>query len=230
MMTLEKAVKILNKSLRKKKPETFSSTWIFVNTHTVYMYIRKNVRTENNDIDWDLVTSFLDKKFQRRWVHFRKRKRKSYENSAEVEIILNKYQNKLYTFIAPLHKEDRDTRHKIIVAFVRIAQKGNVLAYQELVKWLGYVIDEWIEKYYPLYRWKGYKDGIEEKINCCIRGYRYTGSFTNYLFRTLELSARGLQYFRVCSLDTPLFDGETTIIDYVFQDIETKECHLFEKM
>ena len=59
-MSLEKAVQIINRLLRKKKPETFSSTWIFIHARLVYTYIRRNVRTENDDIDWDLVTSFLE--------------------------------------------------------------------------------------------------------------------------------------------------------------------------
>lgn len=230
-MNLKQASKLLNTKLKKKNPETFSSTWIYKNAPRTYVYAYKNLRTENDAIDWDSLTALLDKKFQKRWIRYRRRKTKSYENSEELNRVISKYQSKLYTFITLHEKGDKEIRHKIIVALVRIAQKGNVLARNELTSLLMFTVETWIERYGDrLYKWKSYRDQLEEKIHLCIRGYRYTGSFTNYLFRTLELSGRGLRYFRTCSLDTPLFDGETTIIDYVVQDTETQEFHLFERV
>lgn len=229
-MDLKKVAKILNTKLRKRNPETFSSTWICQNTPKIYRFVCKNLRTEINTIDWDSLTALLDKKFQKRWVRFRKRKAKSYENAEELNKVILKYQSKLYTFITLYEKDDKKVRHKIIVALVRLAQKGNVLARNELTTLLMFTVETWVERYDALYKWKSHRDQLEEKIHCCIRGYRYTGSFTNYLFRTLELSGRGLRCFRTCSLDKPMFDGEVTLIDYVVQDSETREFRLFEKV
>ncbi len=229
-MDLKKAGKVLNRILKKKNPETFSSTWIYQNTPEIYRFVTKNLRTEINTIDWDSLTVHIDKKFQKRWMRYKRKTMKQYENQAELDQILSKYRSKLYTFITLYEKDDKEIRHKIIVALVRIAQKGNIFARNELTNLLMFTVETWIERYDGLYKWKSHKDQLEEKIHCCIRGYRYTGSFTNYLFRTLELSGRGLRYFRTCSLDKPLFDGETTIIDYVVQDSQTNEFYLFEKV
>ena len=40
---------------------------------------------------------------------------------------------------------------------------------------------------------KGYDDMIQERIEGCIRRYRYSGSFIGYLFKTLEYAGRGLR-------------------------------------
>ena len=229
-MNPEKAIKILNKILRKKKPKTFSSSWIFKNALPVYTFIRKNVRTENNDINWDLITSLLDKKFQKRWVRFRRRKVKLYENQEEVNRILNKHREKLYTFFTLYFEDDREMRNKIIVALVRIAQKGNSLAYEKLFEFLGFTIDIWIEKYYLLRRWKNYRNDLSVQIERCVRRYRYTGSFMGYLFMTLVYSGRGLQPIYHSSLDKPMFDGETSLVDFITEDQETGIYTAFEKI
>lgn len=145
----------------------------------------------------------------------------------EVEVILTKYKDKLYTFVASIETNDRDIRNKIVIALVRTAQKGNILAQEELIKWLRYVIDDWVEKYYPLFKWKGYGDEIDDKIKSCIRGYKYSGSFMGYLFRTLQYSARGMRPLQAWSLDDPVGEDGATKIDFVTQDIETGEVKLF---
>ncbi|MBX7126238.1 MAG: hypothetical protein K1X47_11135, partial [Cyclobacteriaceae bacterium] len=42
-------------------PKTFSSTWIHIHSPAVYTYIRINLRTENDHIDWDRFTYALNK-------------------------------------------------------------------------------------------------------------------------------------------------------------------------
>lgn len=79
-------------------------------------------------------------------------------------------------------------------------------------------MNDWIEKYWQIRKWKGYTDEVEEKIVGCIRCYKYTGSFLGYLFRTLEYSARGIVPLCKYSLDDPVFDGKETKINYVIHD------------
>ena len=132
--------------------------------------------------------------------------------------ISERYGNKLYTLIAPANDKDRHIRNRIIVSYVRIAQKGNVLAQKEIITWLTYIVDDWIEKYWQIRKWKGYTDEVEEKIVGCIRCYRYTGTFLGYLFRTLEYSARGIVPLCKYSLDDPVFEGRETKINYIIHD------------
>jgi len=56
-----------------------------------------------------------------------------YEKERELNIILEKYSNKLYTFLWQSTKEDKMVCDWISIRLVRIAQKGNVLAKQKIV-------------------------------------------------------------------------------------------------
>ena len=83
---------------------------------------------------------------------------------------------------------------------MRLAQRGNESAKQELMKLLAFTIDDWIDRYCFLSRWRGYEAEIRTQVERCIRRYRYSGSFLRYLFRTLECAGRGIRPI----LDYPL--------------------------
>ena len=218
LMTFSRAVKTLNTLLKKNNPSTFSSTWIYIHAPSSYLYIWKNIRTENNHIDWDRVTCKLSRKFQKRWVRYRRRQTKQYENQDEINLILSKHQNKLYVFIAPVDEKDRKIRERMLISLVRIAQKGNALAQKEIIKWVTFVIDEWIDRHWQISKWKGYTDDIEKQINQCVRCYKYSGTFLGYLFRTLEYAGRGIVRLQKYSLDDLMYDGSKTRIDFVVQE------------
>lgn len=216
MLDFDTSISILNTALTEKSPEKLSASWIYKNTPNVYRYVWKNVRSDTGNIDWDRVTSCLDKVFQRRWVRYRYKQVKLYEKQEEVDVILTKYKDHLYTFICSTTKEERVMQNKMIVSLVRIGQRGNISAQREIIKWVMYIADDWIDRYPQIYKWRGYKDVVEDKIRSCIRCYRYTGSFLGYLFRTLEYSARGKP--PICSLDDKFLDGKTTRIDYIITE------------
>ncbi len=213
-MNLAKATKILNKLLKEKQPKIFSSSWILSHAPQVYQYVRLNLRTDDDRIDWDKITPGLNRKFQKRWVRYRRKKVRLYENPSEVDLILNKHKAKLYVIIVPVTKADYRLRERILIALVRISQKGNILAQQELAKWLMFIIEDWIERYYYIHRWKGYTDLIQERIQNCIRCYKYTGSFIGYLYKTLEYSGRGICFLQKFSFDDFVLDGSKRRIDY----------------
>lgn len=217
-MTFRCHIKILNRALSEKRPLSFNPSWVVQNTPNTYQYFRKNLRTENNDIDWDRVTMRLDREFQKKWLRYRRKQVKQYENQIEVDRILNKYKDKLYVFIGALDEKDKNLRNKIIVSLVRIAQKGNILAQNAAVYWIRFIVDDWIDKYPHVWRWRAYADSIEDKISGCIRCYRYTGTFLGYLFKTLEYSGKALK--PLYSLDDPFLNGAKTRIDYVIADEE----------
>ena len=217
-MTFRLVIKLLKKTLKEKQPETFSSTWILKENPSIYRYIWKNIRTENNDIDWDKITSKIDRKFQKRWVRYRLKFVKIYQNQIEVDLIISKHKDKLYTLMISTNLKDERSREKIIVALVRISQKGNILAQQELTRWLMFIVEEWIERNWQIRKWKGYTDDVEDKIKGCIRRYKYTGTFLGYLFKTLEYSGRGIQPLLKYSLDDTVFEGNETKINYLIHD------------
>jgi hypothetical protein len=191
-MDFDCAVKTINKVLIDKRPDTFNSSWILKHAPRVYRFIRKNVRAEIGAIDWDRVTRALDRKFQRKWTGSSRNRTKSYRKKAEVSIILQKYNSKLYAFITPTNKDDERMRDIISIALVRVAQKGNVIAQEEIIKLVKFTIDDWIERCPTLSSWEGYESLIPNRVEGCIRRYRYSGTFIGYVFKTLEYSGRGL--------------------------------------
>ena len=144
-MDFDSAVKTINNLLKKKQPHAFNSSWIRECAPHIYRFIQKNIRREIGGIDWDRVTRVLDRKFQRRWITSRRNGTKPYRSKAEVKIILRKYEGELYTFLTPADKDNNSIRDIISIALVRIAQKGNVTAKQEIIKLVRFTIDEWIE-------------------------------------------------------------------------------------
>lgn len=203
-MNLEKAIRNINRSLTKKQPASFSPIWIKYRCKASYLFIIKNIKTEFNDPDWDYIVSQLERCNQKLWLKGKKKQKNSisaYSDGNELKIILKKYNNKLYTFLARQNKDDKYICDWISIKLVRIAQKGNVLAKEKIIILLGYLVDQWIEYDHSLFSWKGYNELITEQIEACIRRFRYAGSFLGYLYRTLEYSGRGLVPLEKFSLD-----------------------------
>jgi len=221
---LQRAAAILNRLLLQDSPETFSSAWIFKRAPGFYSFIRKHIRSEVGGIDWDGITYALEPKYQRLWTPQRKRKPKPYRDREEISLILNKYRDKLYVFLAPADAVDLQIRDKIAVALVRTAQTGNLLAKSKVVELVRYTIDGWLETYFFMSRWRGYNDEIQEHLEGCVRRYRYSGSFFRYVFRTLECAGRGIRHLHAYSLDDPIAnDARKRKIDNVIHDPETNE-------
>lgn len=203
-MNLEKSIRNINRSLTKKQPASFNQIWIKYRCKISYLFIINNIKTEFNDPDWDYIVSKLERCNQKLWLKSKKRKNKNistYSDSDELEIILKKYNNKLYTFLTSQNKDDKYICDWISIRIVRIAQKGNLLAKDKIIVLLRYLIDQWIEYDRSLFSWKGYNELITEHIEACIRRFRYAGSFLGYLYRTLEYSGRGLVPLEKFSFD-----------------------------
>jgi hypothetical protein len=216
-MNLALAVKYINSAINKKQPTRFSDQWIKDSLPGTYKYIRRNIRTVTNDVDWDKIISSLDRKIQKRWNGITSKKPpKKYNGKREVNKLIKIHRNKLYTFINPLNEQDRHYRDIICIYLVRLAQKGNTHAEQQVILWSKYVIEEWMEKSPTIGRWLGYSDRLKEEVKNCIRRYRYTGSFLGYLYRTLYYIGRSLRPICKFSLDEIVLDGHVTRLERFF--------------
>ena len=225
-MRFDKAIEILSTALIQQNPKSFSGTWVYQNAPRAYRFFRLNLRTPTGNIDWDSVTDVLDRSHQYKWDGRKRKAKKPYENQAEVDLVLAKYHDKIYTCITAVSEQDRRTRDRILIALARVAQRGNILARQEAVSLIRFTVDDWIEKYYVLQRWNGFGEILEEEIAACIRRYRFTGTFLGYVFKTLEYRGRGLA--PLYSLDTPLSPiGGRTWAESVVQDEKTGEVRIF---
>jgi hypothetical protein len=215
-MDFKSMTQTLNALLSEECPETFNSTWIFKRAPRCYRYIWKNVRTDYGTIDWDQVTRSLEWKFQRRWTLGRCRSsRAHYYNKKELRVVLKKHRFKLYVFVSPQNRADRNLRDDISITLVRLAQRGNESAKQELIKLIGYTIDDWVDRNCFLSCWRGFEAEIQMQVEQCIRRYRYSGSFLRYLFRTLEYAGRGMRPLQAFSLDEPVLGGSARRIDRI---------------
>ena len=145
-MNLERAICYINRSINKKKPETFNSQWIKYRCKISYQFIVDNVKTEFDETDWDLVISRLDRWNQKLLMKGIKRAiNEPYKDQLELDIILEKYKDKLYTFLAQQNKEDKDICDLIGIKLVRLSQKGNILAGDKAVALCSYMVNEWLE-------------------------------------------------------------------------------------
>lgn len=222
-MNFKRCIKILNQKLRQENPQEFSSSWILKHAPSVYRFFYKNIRTETGSIDWDKVTVALPRRYQKRWVRYRRSHRKEYENQNELEKVIDHYRDRLYIFISVSCPSEEHLRHRLTIALARIAQKGNVLATKELIGLLKYTVDDWLDRYWILRRWKGAETEIEDAIKGCVLRYRYTGTFFGYLFKTLEYSANRLKPFY--SLDDYLPGTDMRLIEVVGQNEEDGFTH-----
>lgn len=227
-MNFDQAVKNLNRSLQKRQPSTFNHSLVKNSVRKSYKFIVENIKTELGDTDWDLVVSSLDRSYQKLWLKGVKRKKEvnQYENMAEVEVILDKYKNKLYTFLIQADKADRQICDRISIRLVRTAQQGNLVARQKAITFSKHLIDQWIVGY-DLTCWRGYNDRIEENIDRCIRRYRYSGSFIVYLRRTFEYAGRALRSLEVCNLDECSTVTERRRSENLVYDQDTGEIRLY---
>jgi hypothetical protein len=151
-------------------------------------------------------------------LRYRRKKISFYDNKEEVDKVLAKYKDKLYLFFTRGSEKEQEICNRMIISLVRLAQKGNLSARNELVTWVSYVTNDWIDRYPQIYKWGVYPDEVTDKIIGCMLRYRYTGSFLGYLFKTLEYSARGKP--PICSLNDEIGDTGKTRIDFVIQENE----------
>lgn len=195
----------MNYLLAERRPQSFDRAWVRRNAPRIYRFIQKKIRAESGGIDWDRITRALHPRYQRQWTGSLRKTAKSYRDQSEVDTILQRYADKLYTFISSRDRDDEHIRDIISISLVRNAQKGNVSAKREIVKLLSFTVDDWIETNPNLSCWRGYDPLIRIRLECCIRCYRYSGSFMRYVFKTLEYAGRGLKPLIAYSLDDPTY-------------------------
>jgi len=213
-MNFEKVVRNINRSLNKKQLANFNPQWIKNRCKISYQFIIENIKTEFGETDWDLLVSGLKRCNQVLWMRgIKKESVEQYEEEKELNIVLEKHSDKLYTFLWQSSKEDKVVCDWISIRLVRIAQKGNVLAKQKIASLSRGLVDQWIESDNSIANWRGYDELMQEHIRGCIERFRYAGSFLGYLYRTLEYSGRGLTPLEKYSFDEFLLDSSRRRID-----------------
>ena len=151
------------------------------------------------------------------------------KNDQDVEFndFYARHQSQLYAFIAQQNSEDKQMQDTIAIKLVRIAQGGHEKARTELISLMQLTIDNWIENDVRIARWRGYEENIPSLIERCIRGYRYSGTFIGYVYRTLEYSGRDLLPLEAYSLNESRRESNRTMSELVIQNDETGTVEIF---
>lgn len=108
----------------------------------------------------------------------------------------------------------------LAIVLMRLAVRGFasmlLVVIAELVNLIRHTVDEWLDKYDYMSRWRGRDDDLRMQLEGCIRRYRYSGSFLRYVFWTLHCAGRGLRPLCAYSLDDPVGTSRTKRgMDYV---------------
>ncbi len=228
-MNFEKAIEQLTNKIEELKPESISPSWIYWQIPASYRYFYRHQKCSLGYVNWDIVTKSLPYEYQRKWQFIKSRKKNQYNHEQELQKLIDEYREQLYVFVCAITKEEFSWRDMISIRLARVAQAGNYLAWEYLHSLLVQMVDDWIFDYKSLHRLSGYNDLIEDKIEVCIRRFRYSGSFTTYLFRTLQYTTLGLRSVKAYSLDEPYFDTGRSKLDFVIRNLETGEVELFKK-
>lgn len=194
-MDFDQAIERLTRSLQRWKPCRFNRHWVDLHEPKVYKFINKNIRMERGITDWERVIRKLDRSLQALWLDEPVASLLPYSDPSEVEIALKKYKKywkKRSALFTSERRENDTVRNLICVTLVRLAQRGNVAAEEELIDLLIPLLRDWMNRYPCLWWWQWYPEQLRETCQYCIYRYRYTGMFLGYLHNKLQFSARDL--------------------------------------
>ena len=189
-MDFDEAIARLTQALDKSNPVRFNRYWVSLHEPKVYKFFTRNIKTELGKSDWNRVISKLDPTLQVRWHDERIVNLLPYSDPQVVERLIIKYGGRHYVSFMYINgeEEDNDVRNRISVTLVRLAQRGNVAAEEELM-----ITGDWIYRDPQLWQWQRYPELLRGKCKYCIYHYRYTGTFLGYLYTKLKYSALSLE-------------------------------------
>lgn len=76
-------------------------------------------------------------------------------------------------------------RDSIIITLVRIAQKGNIVAKEEIIKLVRFTVDDLIEGHPRISSWNGYESLIQSVLRAIYAAIaiqdRFLGTYTRHL-------------------------------------------------
>ena len=213
-----RAMKYLKKIIKDKNPEAITSGFIGREDPNLLLYFRNNLKGGNDEINWGVVSENLGYDLRKK-CHFPKRienytPKNEYFNESEVNEIINSFRNKLYSIFETINKDDYEYRNKIYLAFIKLAQKGNVLAKEKLSDYLEILVTQWVENDEKLKTFIGHSDRLRERIEKCIYFYNTEESeatFLTYLHTSLSLEAKGIPRPKYIILNEQYKNSKETI-------------------
>ncbi len=215
--TFNQAMIDLKEIIKQKNPKIITSGFIGRENSKLLSYFTKNIKDDNGEVDWRIVINRLDAE-SKKICRFPKKLEQykptnEYINEEEVDLIINNHKDKLYTFFEILNPEDFQHRDKICLDFLRLVQKGNVLAKEKILDYLEILVTQWVENEEKLKIFIAHGDLLRERIQKCIYYYNSEdgSSFFKYLHTSLMLEGKGLQIPKYIRLNQEYKDSGETI-------------------
>lgn len=216
-LDFKQAIFDLKEIIKQKNPKIITSGFIGEEKPTLLSYFIKNIKDDNGEVDWRMVVNSLDDdlkkicRFPKKLVHYKPQN--EYINDDEVNNIIDLHKNKLYTFFEILNKEDNLDRDKICLDFLRLVQRGNVLAKEKFLDYLEILVTQWVEEEEELKIFIAHGDLLRERIEKCIYYCNTENSvpFIKYLHTNLSLEGKGLETPRYIRLNHQYKDSGDTI-------------------
>lgn len=206
------AVEDLKAGLASKRIRSFSAVYIKKNFSALYDFFTKRVKTPEGYVDWKLIISCLDKDLREKFVYPKKlayhTPARLYKNPKELHQAINGRKIKLYTFFSRQDKEDREIRDELCREIIKLAQKGNVSAFEIIFEYLEEITAYWIGAINDFKCLVHCRREVSQLIEKCIFRYQHgEASFMSYLFKTMIFYAKKIQKERLkeIRLDEPSF-------------------------
>ncbi len=205
----ETAIEALKLILKKNNPNEFTLQDIKVKwkNRKLYSYFRKRVRNRDNYIDIPLIRSCLSAKYRK---CFKNSKTKNafyyslptdpYENLIEVQRVIDKEKLKLYVFFCNPTKDNRELCDKACREIIKLAQKGNISAYNLLFNYLEEVTASWIINNRDLFVLSYLREDVNLIIKKFIYMYEFKYMFLSYLFKIMKFKASEFRILKTAEL------------------------------
>lgn len=180
--------------LNKNRPKTFSASFIKKHDKVLYFYFVKRVRDDDGYVDWRMIISCLDDKWQRIFsypqnIHFHLPS-KFYDSPEELERLIRKNDFNLYLFFSPSNKDNRLECDRISRAIIGLIKEGNLSAYNLFAEYLEQITAFWIQNNPYLSSLIHAREEINETVRKCIFLFPFKKrAFLSYVYGALIAAA-----------------------------------------
>lgn len=186
-------------TLMRENRGYFSPSMIRGANMALYSYLSRRVKVEGSGAqDWSKVSSALSgdlrERFRFRPLVAEKKPIEEYPNATgEVESVIDSYRDDLFLFFlgkSEISQEQRERREGFCHQMIKLAQRGNPVAYQRLTELVMIMVNEWIDNDKDHFGKYVVRSGLaEDRVEACIKNYRFKGNFVGYVYTSLKMHA-----------------------------------------
>ncbi len=203
--TIESITEDLLNLLEKEKPKRWSPTYIAKTDRHIFRFVERHLVDKKGSLQWDKLVSRLPPEYQKTWT----RKQylddldlaEEYSDKEEVAEVMQKNRASLYLFYEATGKDEEGALNEVCSDFVYLIRKGNKEATAMFMLYLQPTISKWLESKALSVSLAQDPEEVKRCTERCFYLWKKDRSFLGYLFRSLQLAARGMKTYQEISLD-----------------------------